>query len=484
MNDVRRSFLLSLADSYLAIALQVAGTVIIARLLTPAEVGVFAIAAAFSALASTFRDFGMGEYLIQARDLNHMKIRAAFGMNIIVSWSMAVAMFFGAPVAATFYREPGVQEVMRVLALSFLIVPFGAVVQYWFRRELNYRPIIITNAISSVTAFVIAVSLAWLGHGYMSMAWSAFAGIVATVLGAIYFRPAGFPQWPGLKGMLEVFNFGKYTTGMYLLMQLGRGAPELIIGRASGATDVGLFSRGNGLVELIRRLLLKPVWYVCLPHFARAQRERGGLAPAYAETVGLLTAAGWPFLGFLALISYAAIRVMYGPQWLDAVPLAQVLCLSCAVELLFFLSREALLACGAVRRASLLQLQILTMQVLGLLLGVPYGLTGASWGLVIAAAGGLAASHWHLHRALGLQIRAMFHACRTSLLVTIWTVGPLATGAVLYPLGESNFAAWGFIGSTVALALWLSSLRLLGHPLWPELEQVMQRVLRHGRSRI
>ena len=70
MSDVRRSFILSFADSYLAIALQLASTVIISRLLKPAEVGVFAIAAAFSTLASTFRDFGMGEYLIQARDLH------------------------------------------------------------------------------------------------------------------------------------------------------------------------------------------------------------------------------------------------------------------------------------------------------------------------------------------------------------------------------------------------------------------------------
>ena len=107
MTDVRRSFLLSLADNYLAIVLQLASTVIIARLLTPAEVGVFAIATVFSALASSFRDFGMAEYLIQARDLNHEKIRAALTMNIMVSWAMAATLFLAAPAAAAFYREQG-----------------------------------------------------------------------------------------------------------------------------------------------------------------------------------------------------------------------------------------------------------------------------------------------------------------------------------------------------------------------------------------
>ena len=482
MSDVRKSFLLSSVDSYLAIALQLASTVIISRLLRPAEVGVFAIAAAFSTLASTFRDFGMGEYLIQARELDHSKIRAAFGLNIIVSWSMAAVMFAGAPAAALFYRERGVQDVMRVLALSFLIVPFGAVVQYWFRRQLDYKPVVISNVIASLTTFVVSVCLAWLGHSYMSLAWSTFAGIVATVLVAMYFRPRGFPRWPGLKGIREVFDFGKYTTAMYFLAQLGRGAPELIIGRVMAAADVGLFSRANGLVELFRRLLLKPVWYVSLPYFARAQREGGVLAPAYADVVGLLTVAGWPLLAYLALTSYSVVRIVYGIQWLDAVPLARIICLACAAELLFFLSREALLACGAAGRASVLQFQILAFEVLGLFLVVPYGLQGASWGLVVAAAGGLTAAHLHLRRTFGLQFGAILEAVRSSILITIWSVGPLAVAALFYPIGESNFVEWAVVGSVVGAALWLSGLRALKHPLWTQLVQLAQKLLINRRA--
>ena len=478
MTDVRRSFLLSFADNYLAIALQIASTVIIARLLTPAEVGVFAIAAVFSALASSFRDFGFAEYLIQARDLDHIKIRAALGMNIIVSWAMAATMYFAAPAAASFYNEVGVGSVMRVLALSFLIVPFGAVVQSWFRRELNYKPIVITNALSSVTAFSVAVGLAILGHGYMSLAWSTFAGILVTVLGSTYFRPRGFPRWPGIQGIAEVFHFGKFTTGMYILSQLGRGAPELIIGRVSGAADVGIFSRANGLVELFRRLLLRPVFQVCLPYFARAGREHGTVTPSYVSSVGLITAVGWPFLGFFALASYAIIRIVYGTQWLDAVPLARILCLACAIELIFVLSREALLAGGGVRRASMLQLQIVGMQVVGLMLAVPYGLLGASWGLVLANVGGLVVSHHHLRHAIQLELGPVVRACVPSALLLIWTVGPLAALTLVVPIVENNYVVWAIAGSTSSAILWLVGLRLLKHPLWTEVKQLVDKVRR------
>lgn len=472
MTSVRRSFLLSMADSYLAIALQVASTVIIARILTPAEVGVFAIAAVFSSLASMFRDFGVAEYLIQARDLDRDKIRAALGLNIIVSWAMAATVFLCAPLAAVFYREQGVGEVMRVLALSFVIVPFGAIVQSWFRRELNYKPIVITNALSSITSFVVVVWLALLGHGYMSLAWSTFAGIAATVLSASYFRPRDFPRLPSFKGIAEVFHFGKFATGIYVLNQLGRGAPELIIGRVSGAADVGIFSRANGLVELFRRLLLRPVFQVCLPYFAKAERDKGNLNASYLLSIGLVTAVGWPFLAFLALASYAVIRIIYGDQWLDAVPLARILCLACAIELAFVLSREALLACGEARRASVLQFQIMALQVAGLLLAIPFGLLGASWGLVIATAGGFLVSHHHLHVAIGLDLRALTRACLPSLKLTLWSVAPLAAVAWVVPPSESNFIVWAIAGSTGLVSMWLLGLHRFKHPLWAEVEKL------------
>ncbi|MDE2612786.1 MAG: lipopolysaccharide biosynthesis protein [Burkholderiales bacterium] len=476
MNEVRKSFLLSFADSYLAIVLQLASTVIIARLLTPAEVGVFAIAAVFSSLASTFRDFGVAEYLIQSREIDDDKIRAGFGVNIIVSWSLAVLLVAAAPLAASFYRDEGVGRVLRVLALSFIALPFGAMLMTWFRRELNYRPIVIVNAISSSTVFAVSVGLAWLGHGYMSLAWGTLAGILATVASVNLFRPPGFPRWPRFTGLGEVFHFGKYATGMYILVQLGRGAPELIIGRVRNAADVGIFSRANGLVEIFRRLLLRPVMQVCLPFFARAQREQGTIEPSYASSVALLTAVGWPFLAFLALASYAMVRLVYGTQWLAAVPLARVLCLACAIELLFFLSREALLACGAVRRASVLQFQVVALQIMGLALALPYGLMGACWGLALAACGGLLVTQWHLKRAFGMHLRALLRACLPSATLTIWTVAPLAAVALWQPPGEANYIAWALLGSFATAVLWLAGLRVLRHPLWAEVVHVTSRI--------
>lgn len=468
MTGVRKSLLLSLLDSYIGLVLQLTATVIISRLLTPAEVGVFAIAAVFSALASTFRDFGVAEYLIQERDLTTEKIRAALALNIAISWSMAALLAGAAPLLAAFYRDPGVGHVMTVQAINFLLVPFGAVTQAWFRRELNYRPIVICNVLSSIGAFVVAVALALLGFGYMSLAWSSLAGIVVTALAAAWFRPAGFPLWPSFKGVGQVFQFGKFASAVYIVGQIGKGAPELIIGRARGTADVGIYSRAGGLVEMFNRLLMRPVLQVCMPYFARSNRESGGVVPAYLNSVSLLSAVGWPFLGFLAVVSYAAIRIVYGAQWLAAAPLAQILCLACGIELVFTLSREALLAKGEAARANTLQLQIVALQLLGLCAVFVWGLPGACVGLAAAAAGGAALSQWHLQRGIGLAVGDMLSACKPSLLLLLGAVGPVALLSVWLPPDESNYVHWAVWGTAWVAGSWLVGLRLLRHLLWQE----------------
>ncbi len=468
MTGVRRSLLLSLADSYLGLVLHLVSTVIISRLLTPSEVGVFAIAVVFSALASTFRDFGVAEYLIQERELTPEKIRAAFALNIIVSWAMAALLFFGSFPAATFYREAGVGEVMRILSMSFILVPFGAVTHAWFRRELNYQPIIICNLLSSVVAFVVAVTLALLDFGYLALAWSTFSGIVAVVLATAFFRPRDFPKLPGLKGIGAAFHFGKFASVIYIFAQLTKGAPELVIGRARGAADVGIFSRANGLVEVFHRVVIRPVMSVVLPYFASQDRKTGTIVSAYTSSVSMLTAVGWPFLAVMAVVAYSAIRIIYGDQWLSAVPLAQVLCLACAIELLFMPSREALLACGDAKRASVLQVQIAVAQLLGLTLVFPFGLMGAAWGLAGAAALGLALSQWHL-RGQRISYKRLARACMPSILLALMCAGPLAFAASAVPPAEDNYIRWAVAAGAYSVCAWLVGLFMAKHPLWFEI---------------
>ena len=477
MNSVRRSVWLTFADSYFGLVLQVASTMVIARILTPQEIGVFAIAAVFSTLASMFRDFGIAEYLIQERELSNDKIAAALALNIGVSWAMAAAMFFGAPAVAHFYGYPGVAEVMHVQAIGFLLVPFGAVTMAWFRRELDFRPVMICNVAGNITAFVCSVSLALAGWGTMALAWSTVAAIAVTVALSVGFRPASFPRWPSLRGMAQVFHFSKFVSLMYIVSQVAKGLPEMIIGRALGAVEVAMISRGGGLVEMFNRLVLRSVFTVCMPYLAKSDREEGAIAPAYVRCVSYMTAVGWPFLTFLGLAAYPAIQIVYGPQWDAAVPLAQVLCFACGVDLVHNLSREALLTRGLAKEANNLQAVLAALLAAGLLAGVPFGLIGAAWGVAAVAALGVLVSHWFLSRHIGLTTADLVKGCLPSAGVTAITVAPAALWAAVEGVAQHNFIVFGVVGGLITAASWLVAIHVMRHPLVAELEPIKRRLI-------
>jgi O-antigen/teichoic acid export membrane protein len=472
VTNIRKSLAFSAAESYFSLALQIVSTMVISRILTPEETGVFAVATVFAALASNFRDFGVGEYLIQESTLTDDKIRAALTLNIVISWFMGALLYAGSAWAADFYRSPGVGQVMRVQAFNFLLIPFGAVTMAYFRRELNFKPIFIVSVVANLGSFLVAIICALKGMGFMSLAWSSLAGVSLTVLTSVLLRPSGFPRWPGIRGVADVFHFGKFASGIYFLGQLGKGAPEMIIGRAQNMSSVAIFSRATGLVEIFNRLVLRAVLPVCMPYFARSNREDGSLVKGYLTSISYLTAIGWPFIMFLGIIAYAAIRIVYGHQWVAAAPLAQIVCGAAAVELVYHLAKEALLSVGKAKTSNNLQAGLVTAQVLGLLAVIPFGLPGAAWGFLVATVIGAALSHRVLAKTIGLRLSDVLRACRPSIYITLIAVAPVAVWATVEGITENNFARFALLGGAITAAGWILAIKLLGHPLWHEAVKV------------
>lgn len=471
MSSVRRSLIYSLADSYLAVGLQLVSTLVISRLLTPTEIGIYAVAAVLAAMASTFRDFGVAEYLIQEKDLTTAKIRAAFAANLMMSWLMALILYVSSGAVADFYREPGVADVMGILSVNFLLIPFGAVTIAFFRRELNFRPIFLGGLLANITAFVVAIAAALNGFGYLSLAWASLAGVVVTVVVSVLMRPAGFPRLPSLVGFADVLRFGKHASGIYMYGQVGKSAPEAVIGRVLEMASVAYYSRANGLLEIFNRAVAKAVLPVCLPYFSQASRSGQETHVGYLRATSLLTVIGWPFFLVMGVVAFSAIRLIYGPQWMPAVQYAQILCLAAVFELPYFLANEVLIAQGRIDQSNRLQLLVQGVRLASLVLIIPFGMLGLCWGLVAAALLGALVSHQCLHRIINLYLSDMVKACLGSAGVAICCVAPVWLLVLLVPQTESNFVFVVASSALLASVSWVLALFAFDHPFLHELRR-------------
>lgn len=480
MASIRKGLLLTVASNGTGVVMQMVVIMILSRLLTPTEVGVYSVAAVLSGIAGTLRDFGLSEYLIQEKELTDEKIRAAITANILVAWSISVVLFFAAGPVASFYGVPGVGDVLRVLALGFLLTPFGAVAFACLRREMKFSATYWATLISGLGGGAVAIVLAYRGFGYMSLAWSSLANTVLMVAVSIAFRPAHLPIRPGLKGLGKVMHFGAHMSSIYILAYVGRGAPDLIIGRLVDMYSVGLFSRASGAMEMINRFLLRGIHPVMLPYYSAQHRRGGGLKEGYLKGVALLTGVTWPAIAILGLMAYSAIRLLYGEQWLPAVPLMQILCAAFAIEVVFLTVSETLIAAGAVTATSRLQFLSQAIRIAAIIAGASFGLLAAAISVFASALISAVLAADAVKRLIGVGWGDMIATCRTSLGPTLLAALPALGVVVFFGVGQHNYIVAAIVSGAGGFLGWLVGILWLGHPLGDEVTRIWVR-LRTGK---
>lgn len=475
-SSVRKSLLLSFAENYTILIIGIVGTLIIARLLTPAEIGIFSVGAVLVGIGHVVRDFGVGQYLIQERELTRDKIRAAFALTLTIAWTMAALLSLISGPAAKYYREPGVEWVILVLAGNFLLIPFGSVTMAFLRRRMDFVPLYKINTASALANSVTAVTLASFGFSYMSLAWAATAGNVATFAMTAFYRPKEVPWMPSFKGIRNVLSFGSYASGTSVMGELGTAAPDLIIGKVLGMESVGFFGRATGLLLLFERLIANAIHTVSLPFFSAQVHADKDIKASYLKSMSYTTALSWPFFTFLGVMAYPVIRILFGPQWDASVHLLRILAVSAALQSTFFLAWHLYVALGQIKRQAQLQLIVQTIRVSAILLAAPFGLKAIGFALILSA---LLTSAFHLlylKSLIGLRFKDIIKATSKSFGVTLLTA--LAPVTLFIEMGNTAGQLWlhMIIAGIGAAAGWFTGVFLLRHEMREEVAAFFTKV--------
>lgn len=469
---IRQNLMYSFGSGYASLALHFIASLFIARLLTPREFGVFSIAMSLILFADTFRNFGVAGYVIQEKELTAARLNTASGFNILTSLAAAalVAAFSG-PVAY-FYGEPGVQPLMWLLAVNFLLLPMGATSMAYMRRELMFKTVAIIQFSTAAISSISAVILAYEGLSYFSLA---LANVLATVVNVVLIwrmKPKHLRIRPKLSESRRIMAFGALSTVSTLTNELGMRLPGLLLGRLINLESVGLFDRAGGVIELFRRLVLNSLVQVAMPHFAAQVRQKQNVIQSYLLSVTHLTGVGWPFFMVLALASPWLIPLLYGDQWVDSVPLAQALCLGEMVLAPFYLQGQVLVATGHMGAQTWLTLVGVALRIPVLFFLAPHGLNIAVLGYAASSLALGAVYFRYTLSVVGASAGGFWNAVAPSLVVslcTLVTILPVAWGMRSMPFPD--WVKLLFL-SFVAGAGWLAGLRIAKHPLLLELQGV------------
>lgn len=470
--STRKSLVFSFLDRYASLVVSIVSSMFIARLLTPAELGVFSVTMVLLVFVSTVRDLGAGQYLVQERELTTARIRAVWAVQLGLGLTLACVVLAASFPVAVFYDEPRMREIMMVIALSYAINPFGSLTYAWLMREMRFESVALMRFASGLSGALVSVWLAWQAWGPISLAYGSLTSTLVNALVATYFRPKAFPWLPGIAELRRVLVFGSKLTGSSIATVIANGAPELLLGKLQSLAAAGYFSRANGLVQMFHRLFVDAVAAVCLPWFAKQARENGDYVEPFLKATAYVTAFGWSFCAVIVCLADPVIRLLYGDQWGMAVDLARLLAIAMAFSVPASLCRTALLSSGAVTQIARVTVMHALVSVALVAFAATKGLTYVGFAVVVSTAFGalmwLHATATHV-RVSQRQLFSTFRksatvACAASVapVLALLLYGPQPT-TLMMPL------AIGGMGSALGF---IASILILRHPLREELEVI------------
>ena len=472
----RKSLFFSFLDRYAGLLISVASSMVIARLLTPTEIGVFSVTMVLLAFAGTVRDMGAGQYLVQERTLTTERIRAVWAVQLGLGFGLACLVLVASYPVAIIYSEPRMRDIMLLVSLNYLINPFGSLTYAWLMREMRFQSVAIMRLLASVSGAFVAILLAWKGHGPISLAFGSLASTVVNALVAVYFRPKSFPWLPGTHEIRRVLAFGSKLTFSTIIGTLVGGAPELFLGKLQSLSSAGIYSRSNGLVQMFHRLIVDAVSSVCLPWFAKQSREQGSFINPFIKATAYVTAIGWSFCLAMICLAHPIVRVLYGDQWDQSVDLTRLLAAAMLFSVPASLCSTALLSLGAVttigRVTALSAIQCIGMVALGASQGL------MPLGLAILCSSAISAAQWlqAISVHFNLSVFALLRSLYSSMLVAMMaSIGPAVALWLYGPYPESS-AMPLFVGGAIGLTGFLAGLMIFNHPLRDEVLSIMAKI--------
>ena len=467
MSSLRKSLMQSFALRNVTLLIQFISSLLISRLLTPHEVGIFSIGAVIVSFSHILRDMGVSNYVIQERELTRERVRSAQAIVWLTSLLLACLLFSFSAWAGEFYAESGVTLTMRVLSINFLLLPIGSVTSALLSREMAFDKLLMVNIASALTQAVTGVVMAWAGFGFISLAWSAVAASIVSAGGMTLFRQSDQPWLPGFREWRRVFSTGSKLSATSIFYEIGLGGPELVTGRILGLEIVAYFSRGFGAGMLALRALVDSFMPVAVPYFAKRARSEQDLKEPYLHGIAYMSALSMPAFAGLAILAEPIILLLYGGQWLRAVQPLQIICGSMALIAIANVAGSMLVGSGKI--ASNLKIQMICQPLKVVLAGVgayEYGLAGVAFGVALGEIMIAIRIFFLANRLVGVNAWEFLYSLLPS--VGIATVCSVISWGVMQWVEQEAIVLKLSIVSASMVAAWIVCLFLTRHPMRQE----------------
>jgi O-antigen/teichoic acid export membrane protein len=453
-------------------------TVLLARIIGPEPFGIVAQAMVYIGVVGLLLDQGFSSALIQRRRLEKDLPGAVVTVNLVIGAVLSLATLAVAPLWADFMSTPQLTLVLAVLAPGLLIRAFAITPRALLLREMAFRRIGIADVGSALVGGVLGVVVAELGGSY----WALVVQTLSTDVLLAVLLLLGAGRWPNLRlrvlRLIVGFSGRAFAAGL-LINSVSRNIDSLLIGRYLGPEPLAFYGLANRLLLLPVRLVSTTIGGVLFPAFSRLAGDLGTLRTELARATRVIADLALPAMALVSAAAPQLIQVLFGKEWLPAVPIVQVLALAGALQTVYQPTTAPLILGLGHARLNLRYAWLTTLvSTVGIVGGLPFGAFGVAVGYTIAT-GLLIPVEWLIRRRLlGMTLRSQAAMLWPGVHVAIWTTAAYLLIAIIVPAHE---LAVLMLGAPAAVLVGVGILRVAHHAQLAELLHLGYRLT--GRNR-
>lgn len=324
----------SAIEKYSGILISLIITAILARLISPDDFGVIAVASVIINFLNIFTDMGIGPAIIQRKDLDNKELNSIFTFTIIGGVILVIFFLFSADLIAAFYDNEGLEIVCQVLSIKLLFSALNIVPQARLLKDKKFKLIAKRTLLLQTVSGVVSVFAAYKGAGIYSLLISP----IFTSIGMFIYNIKYYPQridWNfNREPFNKIFSFSIYQFLFTLMNFLSRNLDSLIIGRYFGLKELGYYDKSYKLMMIPLQNVTHVITPVMQPILSSLQDDKTELAKKYNYIIKLISTLSFPLSIFLFFSGGELIRIVFGSNWDEAIPIFKILSLSISLQMI------------------------------------------------------------------------------------------------------------------------------------------------------
>lgn len=452
--NVRRGLRWSLLNSFVARVGSVAVGIVLARLLVPADYGVFALGLVAVLALQSMNELGTSIAIIRWPGDVRGPARTAVTISVATSLLLYLACYVSAPAVSAFLDEPAATDVLRFMTLGVLCSGVSTIPNALLSRELQQGRRLIADTTGFLVNTAITVPLAVLGFGTVALASGTVLGnLAATIVVVVLapFRPR--PGWDA-DDARALLRFGLPLAWASLFWFAITSVDLIVVGRILDATQLGLYLLAFNLSSWPYNLLAPAIRRVSIAGFARLHDDPRAFNSAFATSMGNLFAIVLLPSLLLASLSEPLIEFLYGERWSPAAQALAWLALVGFARVLCDFCYDVLVARG--RPGVLLRLQVLWLVTLVPSLAVgtsAFGISGTGAGHAVVVFGVVVPAYLLILRSTGVPLRPIAVATIRPTLGAAVVVGIALAGRAWTAPALLQVVVTGLVASAAYVAI-------------------------------